>query len=189
MGAGNATAFSGAISGGLRQRNLEIQFRGEFRSHFRHSNLVYVPLYYPVYPVTGYSAESAPASSVSAYDDSEPVTPAVRQPDPSWTEGTAILRDRRPAAEERAAENRNRPAPPDTPAKPAEEARKTTLVYKDRRPRETVVSYAIVGGMLLDLNPAHRRKIALSDLDLPETARVNEQDGIDFRLPAAPSQK
>ena len=104
------------------------------------------------------------------------------------------MRDRRTASDERASdqragESRNRAATGDVPAKAAEEALRTTLVFKDRRPRETVVSYAIVGGMLLDLNPTHRRKIALSDLDLQETARVNEQDGVDFRLPAAPVQK
>ena len=191
--------FNGAVNGSLRTRNLGVQFRGEFRSHHRHSNLVYIPLYYPVYPVVGYSSGSvgtsnvpvdySPANNVSANDDSEPVTPSARQPDPSWTEGETILRDRRAASYERAAESRSRTAAADAPAKAIEEARRTTLVFKDRRPRETVVSYAIVGGMLLDLNPTHRRKIALSDLDLEETARVNEQDGVDFRLPAAPAQK
>lgn len=195
----NGTMINGAVNGSLRNRNPGVQFRGEFRSHHRHSNLVYVPFYYPVYPVVGYSSagypsESMASSNVSAYDDSEPVTPSARQPDPSWTEGEAIMRDRRTASDERASdqragESRNRAATGDVPAKAAEEALRTTLVFKDRRPRETVVSYAIVGGMLLDLNPTHRRKIALSDLDLPETARVNEQDGVDFRLPAAPVQK
>ncbi len=190
----NGGGFGAGLSGSFRNRRVGVEFHGDFRSHYRHSNLVYVPLYYPVYPVAGYSTESVSVSNVSPNDDSEPVTPSARQPDPSWTEGEAIMRDRRaeanraPSIDRTGSQSVNRAAVPDT-AKPIENEPRTTLIFKDRRPRETVGSYAIVGGTLLDLSPTHRRKFALTDLDLKETERVNEQDGIDFRVPAAPAQK
>ncbi len=190
----NGESFGGGLSGSYRNRRVGVEFHGDFRSHYRNSNLVYVPLYYPVYPLAGYSTENVSSSNVSANDYSEPVTPSAHQPDPSWTEGEAIMRDRRaeanraPSIDRTASQSANRAAVPDA-AKPIENEPRTTLVFKDHRPRVTVGSYAIVAGTLLDLSPTHRRKIALADLDLQETARVNEQDGVDFRVPAAPAQK
>ncbi|MGA8618546.1 MAG: hypothetical protein WB660_08520 [Candidatus Sulfotelmatobacter sp.] len=60
--------------------------------------------------------------------------------------------------------------------------RPTTLVFKDGH-QLTVENYAIVGQTLYDLTAGHPRKIALSDLDLPATAKQNDNHGIDFQLP------
>ncbi len=59
----------------------------------------------------------------------------------------------------------------------------TVLVFKDGRQVE-VANYAIIGSTLYDLTEGHRRKIALSELNLNATAKQNDDRGIDFQLPA-----
>jgi hypothetical protein len=58
----------------------------------------------------------------------------------------------------------------------------TTLVFKDGRQLE-VQNYAIVGQMLYDLTPGHRRNVPLADLDLPSTEKQNDDHGVVFQLP------
>jgi hypothetical protein len=58
----------------------------------------------------------------------------------------------------------------------------TLLVFKDGHQQE-IANYAIVGSTLFDLTDGHRRKIALSELDLDATAKQNEDRGIDFQVP------
>ena len=80
-------------------------------------------------------------------------------------------------------------AAPELPATPAVEPTaapeqpRTVLVFKDGHQLE-VENYAIVGSTLYDLSDGHRRKIALSDLDLDATTEQNDQRGIDFQVPA-----
>lgn len=59
----------------------------------------------------------------------------------------------------------------------------TVLVFKDGHQLQ-IGNYAIVGDTLYDLTDGHRRKIALTDLDLTATVRQNDDRGIDFQLPA-----
>ncbi len=59
---------------------------------------------------------------------------------------------------------------------------RTILVFKDGHQLE-VANYAIVTPTLYDLTPGHPRKIALSDLDLPATEKLNDDHGIVFELP------
>lgn len=63
-----------------------------------------------------------------------------------------------------------------------EELAPTILVYRDNR-REEVKNYAIVGDTLYAFLPHERKKIPLSDLDLPATIKVNDERGVDFRVP------
>jgi hypothetical protein len=84
----------------------------------------------------------------------------------------------RPPEPERRAE-----ASPAAPEAEAEESIPTVLVFKDGHQLE-VENYAIVGSTLYDLTEGHRRKVALSDLDLTATSKQNDDRGIDFRLPA-----
>jgi hypothetical protein len=67
------------------------------------------------------------------------------------------------------------PAPPPAP---------TILVFKDGHQLE-VANYAIVSPTLYDLTPGHPRKIALSDLDLPATEKLNDDRGVVFEPPSA----
>lgn len=73
-------------------------------------------------------------------------------------------------------------AEPSKDPAPAEDQPQTTLVFKDGQ-RLDVENYAIVGSFLYDLTPGHRRKVAITELDLTATAKENDDRGIDFRLP------
>jgi hypothetical protein len=68
------------------------------------------------------------------------------------------------------------PPAPEAPPDP------TTLVFKDSHQLE-VGNYAIVGQTLYDMTPGHPRKIALADLDLNATQRLNDEHGVSFQLP------
>ncbi len=68
------------------------------------------------------------------------------------------------------------PPPPPKPEPP------TVLVFKDGH-RADIHNYAIVGDTLWDLNEQETRKIALAELDLPATAKVNDEHGTPLRLP------
>jgi hypothetical protein len=65
------------------------------------------------------------------------------------------------------------PEPPQPP---------TVLVFKDGRELE-VGNYAIVGQTLYDLTPGHPRRIALADLNLDATQKLNDDRGANFQLP------
>jgi hypothetical protein len=83
------------------------------------------------------------------------------------------------------AENRTQradPVPAATAPQPAPESKPTTLVYRNGHTEE-VKNYAIVGDTLFDFSNDGRRRISLYDLDLRATQRVNDEHGVDFRLP------
>jgi hypothetical protein len=61
----------------------------------------------------------------------------------------------------------------------------TVLVFKDGH-RLEIENYAVVDQTFYDLTPGHPRKIALADLDLPATEKLNDDHGVIFQLPPAP---
>ncbi|MGB6405504.1 MAG: hypothetical protein WBF26_21880, partial [Candidatus Sulfotelmatobacter sp.] len=58
----------------------------------------------------------------------------------------------------------------------------TVLVFKDGHQLE-IGNYAIVNQTLYDLTPGHPHRVALADLDLPATQKLNDDHGITFDLP------
>jgi hypothetical protein len=58
----------------------------------------------------------------------------------------------------------------------------TVLVFKDGHQLE-LQNYAVIGDLLYDLTPGHRRKVALAELDLTATATQNDERGVVFELP------
>jgi hypothetical protein len=60
----------------------------------------------------------------------------------------------------------------------------TVLVYRDQH-KEEIENYAIVGQTLYSFQPQHTEKIALSSLDLPATAKANDDRGLKFSVPQA----
>jgi hypothetical protein len=76
----------------------------------------------------------------------------------------------------------------DPPSRPEPEGQSlispTVLVFRDQH-RQEVRNYAIVGSTLWNFAPAHTEKIALAQLDLPATEKVNEDRGITFRVPGS----
>ena len=58
----------------------------------------------------------------------------------------------------------------------------TTLIFRDQH-KEEIQNYAIVGDMLFSFSAERTQKIPLSDLDIPATTKVNEDRGVNFRVP------
>ena len=79
-------------------------------------------------------------------------------------------------------------AAPSAEAKPPAEQEKTVLIFRDGHQLE-VGNYAIVGSTLYDLTPRseyqhHPSKILLADLDLAATVKLNDDRGVEFRVPS-----
>ena len=146
------------------------------------------PIYGGVYAV--------PVPYAVPYDDGGPQSPGDRDQDDDQYQGGPTVFDRRGAGAESY-------VPPVTDMSPAHAARvpdsaesvssnpdpeipqePTLLVFRDGRKME-VGNYAIVGQTLFDLTPGHPRKIALTELDLRETQKQNDDRGVSFQLPPA----
>ncbi len=75
------------------------------------------------------------------------------------------------------------PPPPAAKAQPEPELPPTVLVFRDQH-REEIRNYAIVDSTVYVFLPdGRRKKIALSDLDLPATERANDERGVEFHVP------
>ncbi|MGH9580790.1 MAG: hypothetical protein ACRD2R_07345 [Terriglobales bacterium] len=70
------------------------------------------------------------------------------------------------------------------PPAPAPDEPATVLVFLDGSRRD-VRNYAIVGEILWDLSQRRAHKILLAELDLDATAALNDERGLNFRLPTA----
>jgi len=70
-----------------------------------------------------------------------------------------------------------------SPTRESEEA--VTIVFKDGRPAEQIHNYILTRATLF-VGDSKRREIPTDQLDLSATAKVNQDAGIDFRLPDAP---
>jgi hypothetical protein len=71
-------------------------------------------------------------------------------------------------------------APRPAPAPASEEA--VTLVFKDGRPPEQIHNYLMTGDTLY-IGDRQHREIAVDQLDLAATTKVNREAGVDFHLP------
>jgi hypothetical protein len=74
------------------------------------------------------------------------------------------------------------PRPPSKTRAEAAPEPATVLVFKDHHTRE-VQNYAVVGGTLWVFSEQRSEKISLSTLDVDATAKLNDERGVDFRLP------
>lgn len=90
--------------------------------------------------------------------------------------GNAAASDVQPGPEKQTAAA---PAP-----QPERELPAAVLVLRDQS-RVEVKNFAIVGDTLIEFLPNARKRIPLSDIDLPATIRENDARGIDFHVPPA----
>jgi hypothetical protein len=74
--------------------------------------------------------------------------------------------------------------PPQHAEERAEPTPATVLIFRDERKQE-VQNYAVVGQTLWIFAPQRTEKIPLSQLDIPATAKANDERGVDFRVPAS----
>lgn len=86
-----------------------------------------------------------------------------------------------------AAQFASKPTPAANP-QPVPEQQSTVLVFRNGK-RLEVRNYAIVGDQVVNLSGKGPRKIALSDLDLNATSRVNDDRAVGFRLPTNPHER
>ena len=90
---------------------------------------------------------------------------------------------------ERMGEQQTSPRAAATPAPAVDDSKveppvSTTLVFRDGR-RSQVENYAMVGNTLWVFNDQRRTKIPIAELDLKSTQQVNEEQGVDFVIPAS----
>jgi hypothetical protein len=71
----------------------------------------------------------------------------------------------------------------DPPEEPVAVQPTTVLVFKDGH-RSEVVNYAIVGDTLFDFAGGRAHKILLAKLDLAATRKANDDEGVEFKVPA-----
>jgi hypothetical protein len=138
------------------------------RPHFSQTVPFFVPYAYPVYV------------------QEEPAPQEVQEPDPP---APTIFEHRARVAPPRPVVAAG--AKPDSPSAAPEQSRvpereqvPTILVYRDGH-RTEVLNYAIVGQTLYDLGTFVAHKIPLSDLNLKATIQANEDQGVEFSLPAS----
>jgi len=71
---------------------------------------------------------------------------------------------------------------------PSQSSLPTVLVWRNGQ-REEIAQYTISGAFLYDYSkPRALRQIPLDDLDLNATERANQQRGVQFLIPASPSE-
>lgn len=74
------------------------------------------------------------------------------------------------------------PSPQSQPATPQAAHESTLLEFRDHHTQE-VQNYAVVGQTLWIFDEHRAHKVLLADLDIPATTKLNEERGVDFRLP------
>lgn len=138
------------------------------RPHFSQTVPFFVPYAYPIYV------------------QEEPTPQEVQEPEPP---ALTIFEHRSSVAPPRPVASAERK--PVSPAASQEQTRApereqvpTILVYRDGH-RTEVLNYAIVGQTLYDLGTFVAYKIPLSDLNLKATIKANEDQGVDFSVPAS----
>lgn len=142
------------------------------RPRYPQGSLVYYVTPYYGYYDSGYYDNGTEAANYAGEDDYRGGPTILDRRGTGYL--PPVLEPERPSASSSA-------APPE--AEP-EASTPTVLVFKDGHQLE-VENYAIVGSTLYDLTEGHRRKVALSDLDLTATSKQNDDRGVDFHLPAS----
>ena len=156
---------------------------------------VYVPYSYPYYGTYSSDvyeeprAESRPdvreeedtREALTMFENRPRYRSSERSDDSRYGEHYTDTRERKPAASEA-------PVAPPAEVKPPAEQEKTVLVFRDGHQLE-VGNYAIVGSTLYDLSARsehdHRgSKILLADLDIAATVKLNDDRGVEFRVPS-----
>ena len=139
----------------------------------------------PFFTPLGYSPYYFDMSSAPDYDSStasySPQVQSSSDGAPSKVEITVVDK-RSDNAAVRSDASATAPDPAFTPAPAVEDPVAKTLVMRDGSKRE-IHNYAILGKNIFDLSDGRSRRIPLDDVDVAATTKVNEENGIDFKLP------
>jgi hypothetical protein len=153
-----------------------------FRHHHRFSGFVGVPVY--TMPYTPVILVQSPEEEPVEEDYSGGPTIFDRRGSGRTTRDGYDFRYEDRYADRVRSEEGERQSAPEQVAQPTPLADQpqTVLVFKDGHQLE-VQNYAVIGDLLYDLTPGHRRKVALAELDLTATTRQNDDRGVVFELP------
>ncbi len=157
---------------------------GDAHHHHHNQGQYYGPLLY-AYPygyAYGYDDQNAPPPENNADNNDANYQGGPTVFDRRGSGERSYIPPVKDAAPYRPAEQSQPADQTDSAESAPEPADPTMLVFKDGRKLE-VANYAIVGATLFDLTPGHPRKIALADLNLPETQKQNDDRGVVFQLP------
>ncbi|HLY62123.1 MAG TPA: hypothetical protein VKV95_15385 [Terriglobia bacterium] len=119
------------------------------------------------------------------YSQTEETPPAPTEAENSIANQVQALTDEVETLREEEASRRDLPPREAEPSNSdAEKPLKTVLVYRDGHQSE-VQDYAILGKTLWIFAGQTTKKIALADLDLDSTKKMNDDRGVDFVSPGA----
>lgn len=190
-----------ANRGAFIGRPLGVQFGGNFHGRFfvsdpfmfhrfHHGHHLFVGFYpffpgfypwYGAYPsyYGDYSYIAGPSSYEGAYDSANAYNAANTELANAITRLSDEVERLREERESRQAP----PAKPEPGKNPEPEPPQSALlVFRDKHIQE-VNNYAIVGSTLWILNERRATKVPLSSLDINATTKLNEERGVEFRLP------
>ena len=125
----------------------------------------------------GYSS-SYPAQTYPAYVETYPKDSSA------YAQNSQIQQDEIDRLNQEVARLREERPPQSAASQPQPKAQihaETVLVFRDKHAEE-IQNYAIVGKTLWVFTEMRARKIPITELDVPATAKANEDRGIDFRL-------
>jgi hypothetical protein len=146
------------------------------RMEFTPPPVVYaVPVPYALDPNEPYDVDDATADDVDPNDQGGPTIF-----DRHGSGAASYIPPTRSIPLPRAASQETEADAPTVDPEPAQEP--TLLVFKDGRKLE-LGNYAIIGLTLYDLTPGHSRRVALADLDLEATRKLNDDRGVIFQVP------
>jgi hypothetical protein len=208
----NLRVFNGSVGGTFRGGNWGVGGRGCYRGHCRPNvGYFYNPYLYamPVYvevnngpdfnnQPSAYSVYTADVPQEYRAPGADAVAAAFRQGQleqrlTSLADEVARLRAEKEARD--AKDARLREGQPDRsfadanlaganePARGPANAATATLVFKNGTKLD-IANYAVVGRTLWVFDEQRARKIALTDLDLAATRKLNAENGYDFHIPA-----
>jgi len=154
--------YQGASADSRRHRRPYIS---PYRTAYGYGGPGWVAPYYLSYPNFGYDDSGDDQTAYQGYDQ--------QGPDQQYDQQA----DNQP------------PANPYPPAYAAPQAvqqpqEAVTLIFKDGRPPEQIHNFILTGSTLF-VGDRRSRQIPVDELDLMATARVNQEAGVDFRLPAS----
>ena len=184
------SGFSGVQHGGIQHFSTRFHepFISPNRFHHRRFASGFFPSFYYGYPAYyGYPYYGYPGSyadysymngpdSYTGYDSSYVQSSALAQ----QAEIDRLENEVDRLREER--EARSSSGVPRREQSSAQVSEPTTLVFRDQH-KEEVQNYAIVDHTLWVFTALRARKIPMSDLDVEATAKVNDERGVEFRVP------
>lgn len=136
---------------------------------------------YPLYEYPGYYGGFGYTSTMDSYSAYDQANPYYAQNSAMQQEEINRLEDEVERLRDARESRRVAPATPQA-EKQSEPSAPTVLVFRDKHIQE-VHNFAIVGQTIWIFNEQRATKVPLSSLDVDATTKLNDERGVEFRLP------